>query len=75
MVDDELFLVNPAGEAIYHLNPVGVALWRLLGQPIRIEEAVGLLHEAFPEVSRKRIKRDVATLLADLASRGLVDGP
>ena len=75
LVDDELFLVNPAGEAIYHLNPVGVALWRLLGQPIHLEEAVGLLHEAFPEVSRKRIKRDVARLLADLASRGLVDGP
>ncbi len=74
-VDDELFLVNPAGEAIYHLNAVGAALWRLLGEPIRLDEAVDVLRRAFPGVPQAQIARDVGTVLADLAKRGLISGP
>ncbi len=74
-VDDELFLVNPAGEAIYHLNAVGAALWRLLAEPIRLDEAVDVLRRAFPGVPQAQIARDVGTVLADLAKRGLIIGP
>ena len=71
-VDDELFLVNPAGDAIYHLNTVGAALWRLLGQPLPLTEAVAVLQQAFPAVPRARIERDVGAIVADLAKRGLI---
>ena len=33
-VDGELFLVNPDSQAIFHLDTIGAALWRLLADPI-----------------------------------------
>ena len=73
-VDDEIFLVNPDSQGIYHLNGVGAALWRLLAEPTDIDHAVGLLHEGFPDVSKDVIERDVAALMDDLSARGLITG-
>jgi len=73
-IDHEMFLVNPDSQGIYHLNAVGAALWRLLSKPIGIEDAVDLLHEAFPEVSRTVIERDVSALMKDLTAKGLIAG-
>ena len=74
-VDDELFLVNSSGQAIYHLNAVGSALWRLLVKPIRLDAAVDVLRRAFPGVPQAQIERDVSAVLADLVKRGLINGP
>ncbi len=71
-VDHNVFLVNPDNQAIHQLNAIGAALWRLLAEPIGVEQAVGILHEAFPDVSKAQIERDVAALVADLAGRGLL---
>ena len=71
-VDRELFLANPDNQAICHLNAIGTALWRLMAEPIGVEQAIGLLHEAFPDVPREQIERDVNALVADLTARGLV---
>lgn len=71
-VDHDVFLVNPDSEAIYQLNPVGAALWRLLAEPIGTAQAVDVLHAAFPDVARSQIENDVAELIADLVARGLV---
>ncbi|MFQ5783797.1 MAG: PqqD family protein [Alphaproteobacteria bacterium] len=73
-VEDELFLVNPEGEAIFHLNVLGAALWRLLAEPTLPEEVAALVHQAFPEVPAPSIERDVGAVLADFAARGLVVG-
>ncbi len=71
-VEHDLFLVNPEGRAILQLNAVGAALWRLLAEPIAVDQAVGVLHQAFPDVARRRIHDDVAALIDDLAARGLL---
>ena len=73
-IDGDAFLVNPDSQGIYHLNAVGAALWRLLAEPTSVEHAASLLHEAFPEVSRKVIERDIAALMGTLSARGLVTG-
>ncbi|UCH73909.1 MAG: PqqD family peptide modification chaperone [Rhodospirillales bacterium] len=72
LVDGDLFLVDGAGQAIYHLNPVGAGLWRLMDGSCGSDEVVSLLQEAFPDVEQGVIARDVATITADLLSRGLL---
>ena len=72
LVDGELFLVDGTGETIYHLNPIGTGLWRLLDGSCGIQDAAELLHQAFPDVERKKIESDVATLTYDLLRRGLL---
>lgn len=72
MTDGELFLVDSSEQAIYHLNAVGTGLWRLLDGACDIDEAVAILHEAFPEAGREQVERDVAQLVASLLARGLL---
>jgi len=64
--------VDGAGQTIYHLNPVGAGLWRLMDGDCGTDEAIALLQQAFPQVERGVIARDVAALIADLLNRGLL---
>ena len=71
-VGEELFLVDPDDQSIHQLSVVGAALWRLLAQPCPFEDAVDVLHQAFPKVERARIQKDVRGLVAGLEKRGLL---
>ena len=71
-VGEELFLVDPADQTIHRLNAVGAALWRILAQPCCFDDAVEVLHQAFPNVKRARIQKDVQGLVAGLEKRGLL---
>ncbi|MEX2008742.1 MAG: PqqD family protein, partial [Dongiaceae bacterium] len=71
-LDHELFLVGADNRSIYHLNPIAAALWRLLDEPMPVQEAAGVLCEAFPEIDAARIEGDVGALFADLVERGLL---
>ena len=73
-IDDAVFLASPESEEIIELNPMGTGLWRLLADRISVEEAVEVLHQAFPEIARERIEADVSALIAALAEKGLVTG-
>ncbi len=70
-VEHDLFLVNPEGQAIFQLNAVGAALWQLLAEPIAVEQVVGILHQAFPDVARQQVRNDVSALIDALVARGL----
>jgi len=72
LVEGDLFIVDGTGESIYHLNPIGAGLWRLMDGSCGVQEAAELLHQAFPDVERKKIERDVAALTYDLLRRGLL---
>ncbi len=71
-VGEELFLVDPTDQIIHRLNAVGAALWRLVAQPCPFEDAVDILHLAFPKIERARIHKDIRALVADLEKRGLL---
>lgn len=73
-VDDEMFLIDGHGEAIYHLNATSAAIWRLLAEPMNRKAVVEALRRAFPDVAARRIGRDVGAVLEDLAKRGLIGG-
>ena len=49
---------------------------RVLVEPIGLDRAVAMLHQAFPGVAKAHIERNVAALVADLTARGLLaDAP
>jgi hypothetical protein len=71
-VDGDLFLVDPGGEAIYHLNELGAGLWRLLDRSHGQNDAVSLLRDAYPLVNCDDLAEDVERLISDLTERGLL---
>lgn len=71
-VDDVIFLVNPDTEALYHLDPIGAALWRLLEDATSSEEASSLLCQAFPDADHKAIRRDVDNLIEEFSDHNLI---
>ena len=71
-VEDELFLVDPRDQSIFHLNLVGAGLWRLLSEPSTATQAVDVLQTAFPAADPQQIKSDVCALLGDLLDHDLI---
>ena len=71
-VEDDIFLVVPETEAIFHLNAVGTALWHLLAEPHVRDDLVTLLSAAFPDVPSTIIAADVDAFLSNLYLGGLI---
>lgn len=71
-IDDDLFLVKPDEEVVFHLNPVAASLWRLLERPTTMATAIDVLREAFPLADARRVKRDVRTLFDTLRADRLI---
>ena len=71
-VENDIFLVVPETEAIFHLNAVGAALWRLLAEAHERSDLVTLLSAAFPDVASTTIAADVDAFLSNLHLRGLI---
>ena len=66
------FLVDPASDAIHHLNEFGAAVWRLFAEARRPSDVVELIHAAFPEVPKPEISRDLTSLIATMLHSSLL---
>ncbi len=71
-VDDDIFLVEPRTEEVFHLNPMAAGIWRALAEPASREEIVFLLRAAFPEGDDATFARDAAATLDRLLAEGFV---
>ena len=71
-IDDTIFLVNPETDAIFYLNPLSLAIWRLLTEPVNLSEAVVAIQQAFPDVQPKHMADDVSKLIHEMSDRSLV---
>lgn len=71
-VDEDRFLVVQESEAIYHLNPLGAALWQLLSAPHSRDEIKATLAAAFDDVPAGRTGADADAFLDALLLHGLV---
>lgn len=71
-VDDAIFLVNPDNDALYHLNPIGAALWRLLKDGTSGDEACELICLAFPDTDPTSVKTDIVRLLTEFCDHNLI---
>ena len=71
-MDDDSFLVNPDSDALFQLNAIGAAIWRLLAEAMGIEDMVAEIAEAFPDVEAETIRADVQKAIVQLTGRKLV---
>ncbi len=72
-VDQDVFLVDEETTAIHQLNAVGAAIWEMLEEPRKLSEILDILHTAFPDKSKKTIKKDVKALLEDFLDEELIE--
>ncbi len=72
-VDDDYFVVDPATRAVFHLNPLGRALWDALARPAAPAALAALLEAAFPDTPPERIAADLEAFLAAMAEAGLIE--
>lgn len=70
-VDDALFLIDEAADAIYHLDALAAALWRILDAEPGLDEVVAVFADAFPEVEPMTVAADVVRAVESLCSSGL----
>ena len=77
-VGDEIFLVHPDGEQIYHLNPMAAALWRLLDNSaagsmtgsMTGREMADVVIAAFPIMAMAKVEGDIKAVLTELLAKG-----
>ena len=70
-VGDETVILDLATGTYFGLDPVGTRMWQFIGEGRTMGEICEALLAEF-EVTRETLELDVAALLEDLRSRGLV---
>lgn len=71
-VGEEAFLIDASSGRIHHLNATAAALWRMLMEPRRLADMVEAFGEAFPEISRRTLKKRLRALLSELQENDLL---
>ncbi|MDA0652020.1 MAG: PqqD family protein [Proteobacteria bacterium] len=71
-IDDAVFLVGAGNDAVFHLNPVGAAIWRLLAEPVSEADLTQTLIDAFPHIPTGQIRSDLGKIIRDLDARGFL---
>lgn len=72
---DGAVLFAPETEVYFSLNAVGALVWDLLGEHCAsLDELCARVVEAFPDAPADLVRDDVAALLGELRSAGLVEG-
>jgi hypothetical protein len=72
MVGSEMVLLDYDRGIYYGLNPVGARVWQLLSDGEASDRVIELLAGEY-DVARETLEEDVAALLRDLESKGLLD--
>jgi len=70
--DGKNFLSGQNGKSIHYLNDGAATIWRLLAEPVSVEEIIEILCAVFPEHPAEDIKRDVLATVGSFARNGLL---
>lgn len=72
---DGAVLFAPDTEVYFSLNAVGALVWELLGADCAsLDDLCARIVEAFPDAPADLVRDDVAALLGELRSAGLLEG-
>ncbi|EHK53332.1 PqqD family protein [Allomesorhizobium alhagi] len=71
-LDGEYFLVLGDRDAIFYLNPIAGAIWKMLTEPLSKAQAVTLVRTAFPDLDRRRVRHDIRILFEEMSARKLI---
>jgi hypothetical protein len=72
ILDGESFLVLGDQDAIFYLNPIAGAIWRMLAEPLSEAQAAMLVSAAFPDLDRQGVRRDIRILFKEMSARKLI---
>jgi hypothetical protein len=72
-VNDETLVVDTKTREVHLLNATATRVWELLEAPRTVDDLVGALGREF-DAPEATLRDDVASLLADLGAKGLIDG-
>jgi hypothetical protein len=70
--DGQAFLTDAEEQIIFHLNPTGTAVWRLLEQPCQFGDLIATFAAAFPDSDTRELTADLSRLIRKLSGSGLV---
>ncbi|MCB2134819.1 MAG: PqqD family peptide modification chaperone [Rhodobacteraceae bacterium] len=70
-LDGARYLADASGLGIQRLNDGALAVWRLIEEPMRVDEICDVLAEAFPQVPRERLLADSHAALREFVERRL----
>ena len=70
-IDGKMVLLHSDTEQYFSLNDVGTRIWQLLREQKTPEQIVDILQQEY-EVEASLLQADVAKLIADLTTAGLV---
>jgi len=70
-VDGEVFLIDDVRGNIHALDPFASGIWRLLENPVSVNEIVAVFLAAFPDRQPKEIRRHVNRFVDSLARDNL----
>lgn len=68
-----IYLTDAFGLGVHRLNDGSLAIWRLLEEPMRLDEVCDVLAEAFPDVPRALIEKDSTRMLREFVQHRLVE--
>ncbi len=71
-LNEETVLLDMSSGQYFGLSPVASRLWQLLGQGVSLEQAQATLLDEF-EVAPEVLRADVEELMAQLASKKLIE--
>jgi 4-diphosphocytidyl-2C-methyl-D-erythritol kinase len=71
-VDDQVVLLSLEGGRYYKLNGSGSRVWALIKEHGELQKVQDAMAEEF-DADEAEVRRDVATLIADLEAHGLVE--
>ncbi|MDL2284903.1 PqqD family protein [Oxalobacter sp. OttesenSCG-928-P03] len=69
---DDIFLIEEAEDAIYHLNPMAAAIWNMLEEPLSETDAAKLFSDVFSDTPPGQIEHDVAVFFDMLREKELI---
>ena len=70
-VDDEIVILSIKNEEYYYLNPIGGLIWKLIAEPISIENVISVLVEQY-EVSLELCRSETMTYIEELLQLGII---
>lgn len=69
---EDSFLADGDGSAIHRLNPGSTLIWRLVEEPMRLDDVVAVMAEVFADVEVSRLRADADRMLRDFLAARLI---
>lgn len=72
IINQEAVILNLENGVFYSLNETSAIIWQGLSEGKNLEQVLRFLADSFPEVSSKRLQKDLIEFIRDLKNENLI---